>query len=72
MSFDPPLRFLSVVISAIGLGIFVDGKRQRRWPQLVAGIGLMGYSYFVSSLALMLGIAVAVLGILGLLIRLRW
>ena len=72
MSFDPDLLFLSVVISAVGLGIFIYGKKQRRWPQLAAGLILMGYSYFVSSVPWMLGIAAGILLGLWLLLRLRW
>jgi len=72
MPLDPGLLFLSVLISAVGLGLFIYGKKQRRAPQLVAGVLLMGYSYFVGSVAWMLVIAAAVLMALWSVVRLGW
>jgi len=60
MSFDPGVLFLSLVTSGIGFVLFVYGKKQERWPQLLGGIVLMVYPYFVSTIALSLGIAVAI------------
>lgn len=56
----------SVLVGSIGLGLFVYGKKQRRPPHLLAGLILMIYPYFVPSVALMLVIAVALLGLLYL------
>ena len=56
----------SVLVGSIGLGLFVYGKRQRRVPHAVAGLVLMVYPYFVPSVALMLVIAAALLGLLFL------
>jgi len=56
----------SVLIGSVGLGLFVYGKRQRRAPHLVAGLALMIYPYFVSSVAIMSIIAVGVCGLLYL------
>lgn len=56
----------SVVIGSVGLGLFVYGKRQRRYPHLVAGILLMVYPYFVPGVGAMAMIAVALLGLLYL------
>jgi hypothetical protein len=56
----------SVLVGSIGLGLAVYGKRQRRVPHGVAGVLLMVYPYFVPSLALMLVIAAALLGLLYL------
>ena len=56
MSFDPTALFVSVLISAVGVGFFIYGKKQQRAPQLIAGIALMGYTYFVSTVAVMLAI----------------
>ena len=50
MSLDPELLFLSLVTSGMGFVLFMYGKKQERWPQLVAGIVLMVYPYFVDSL----------------------
>ena len=44
----------SVLLSAVGLGFFVYGKKQRRSPQLVGGLLLMLFPYFVSGAGWML------------------
>jgi apolipoprotein N-acyltransferase len=72
MSLDPGSLFLSILISVVGLAFFIYGKTQRRAPQLVAGVVLMGYSYFVSSIVWMLVIAAAVLTALWWVVRLGW
>jgi hypothetical protein len=69
MSLDPGLLFLSLVTSGAGFVLFVYGKKQERWPQLVAGIVLMVYPYFVDTLAMSVGIAVAIVAIMWLAIR---
>ncbi len=72
MSLDPGSLFLSILISVVGLGFFIYGKKQRRAPQLLAGVVLIGYSYFVSSVVWMLVIAAAVLTALWSVVRLGW
>jgi hypothetical protein len=69
MSLDPGLLFLSLVTSGAGFVLFVYGRKQERWPQLVAGLVLMVYPYFVGTLALSVGIAVAIVAIMWLAIR---
>ena len=49
MSFDPTWLFLSLFPSGIGLALFMYGKKQQRWPQLTAGLLLMVYPYFTTS-----------------------
>ena len=51
--------FLSMAIGSIGLAFFIYGKKQARIPQIVVGILLMGYPYFISNAWIMLAIAVA-------------
>lgn len=60
----------SIVVGSVGLGLFIYGKKQRRSLHLAAGILLMVYPYFVSSIPLMFVIAAAVLGLLYLAKRL--
>jgi hypothetical protein len=72
MSLDPGSLFLSILISVVGMGFVIYGKRQRRAPQLVVGVVLMGYGYFVSSVVWMLVIAAALLVALWSVIRLGW
>lgn len=69
MSLDPGLLFLSLVTSGAGFVLFMYGKKQERPPQLIAGIILMVYPYFVNSLGLSVGVAVAIVAIMWLAIR---
>jgi hypothetical protein len=62
----------SVLVSLVGGGLFVYGKKQARFPQLVAGIVLAVYTYFISSVPLMLVIAAAVIGLMIAAIKLGW
>ena len=55
MDFSAGSMFASLFVSAIGFGFFIYGKKQARVPQLLTGIALMGYPYFVTDLAWMLG-----------------
>jgi len=61
VNLDPTSLLLSIFISAVGVGFFLYGKKQQRAPQLAVGLVLIAYTYFVTSVALMLGIAVALL-----------
>lgn len=42
----------AMVFSAIGLGVFMYGKKKQNIAQIVIGILLMGYSYLVQDTAL--------------------
>lgn len=64
--------FASLVVSAIGLGFFLYGKRQGRPVQLLGGLGLMVYPIFVHSVAWMLGIGALVVGGLWFALRLGY
>jgi hypothetical protein len=72
MSLDPGWLFLSLVIGGIGFVLFVYGRKQERWPQLVAGLALMIYPYFVSSLGALIGVAAALCIGLWLAVRNGW
>lgn len=56
----------SLLLGSVGMGFFMYGKRQRRAPHLAVGIALMAYPYFVSNVALMVVIGVALIGLLYL------
>jgi hypothetical protein len=72
VTFDPTWLFLSMIPSGIGFVLFVYGKKQQRWPQLVAGIVFSVYPYFTSSILAMVGVGVA-LGVgLWMTIRAGW
>ena len=72
MSFDPTLLFLSLVTGGAWFVLFVYGKKQDRWPHLVAGLALMAYPYLVSSLQATLLIGVAIVAALWLAVHQGW
>ena len=69
MDFSTGSLFLSLLIGAVGTGLFIYGKKQRRWPQMAGGVLLSLYPYFVGNLWIMGGIGVAI--ILGVWIAVR-
>jgi hypothetical protein len=72
MSLDPGLMFLSLLTSGIGFVFFMYGKKQERPPQLVGGLVLMVYPYFVSTLTASIGIAVAIIAAVWIAVRAGW
>ena len=62
-SFAPAPLFVSLIIGAVGLGLFLYGKRQKRLPQMFAGLVLMAFPYFVPSVLWMVAIAVVIVGL---------
>ena len=60
MSFDPTLLFLSLVTGGIGFVLLIYGKKEGRWPQIVAGLLYMVYPYFVETAAMLIGVGVAI------------
>lgn len=69
MSFDPWVLLVSLVVSGAGLVLFTYGRKQARLPQVVGGLLLMVYPYFVSTLAGIL-VAGALIGV-GVWVALR-
>ena len=61
MTLDATWLFLSLIPSGIGFVLFVYGRKQQRWPQLIAGLLFMVYPYFTESVISMLLVG-AVLG----------
>ncbi len=50
MGFDMGHLYASLVVSLIGYGYFMYGRKQSQTPFLIAGAALMGFGYFVPSL----------------------
>jgi len=59
----------SLIVSGVGFGLFIYGKREVRGPQLLTGLTLMVYPYFVSGPLAMYAIAVLLVG--GMVLALR-
>lgn len=72
MSLDATDIFLSLITGGIGFVLLVYGKKQGRWPQIVAGLVYMAYPYFVTGLAADIGVGVAIGVALWLAIRQGW
>ncbi|AXK71128.1 amino acid transport protein [Lysobacter sp. TY2-98] len=54
------LLLLGVLLSSVGLGYFIYGRKQGAPPPLVAGIVLMVVPYFISSALLLVAVGVIV------------
>jgi hypothetical protein len=72
VSLDPGLLFFSLITSGVGFVLFVYGRKQERPPQLVAGIVLMVYPYFVSDLMWNVGLFVAIVAATWFAVRQGW
>ena len=72
MSLDATWLLLSPIPSGIGVVLFVYGKKQERWPQLAAGVAMMVYPYFATSVVSLVGVGVAICVALWYSIRAGW
>ena len=70
MDLDGNSILASLLIGCVGFVAFAYGKKMKRLPQMLVGLLLMGFPYFVSSVPWMFGIAAALLGAMALMIRL--
>lgn len=61
--------FAGMVVSTVGMGLFIYGKRESRFPQLVAGIAMMAFPMFVPGAGAILGIGALLTGGLWLSLR---
>ncbi|HJN44178.1 MAG TPA: hypothetical protein QF572_08385 [Vicinamibacterales bacterium] len=72
MSLDPTWLFLSLITGGIGFVLLVYGKKQQRWPQLVAGVAFLAYPYFTGSLVSLIAVGLVIGFGLWWVIRLGW
>ena len=59
----------SLFVSSIGFALFLYGKKQVRFPQLMVGIAMMTYPYFIAGPILMLGVGVGLIVLLAIALR---
>lgn len=72
MDIDANLLLASLAVGSVGFVCFAYGKKQGRVPQMLAGVTLFVYPYFVSNALVTVAIAVVVLAALWLAVRLGW
>jgi hypothetical protein len=60
MDMDPNVLMLSVLLGAVGMGLFIFGKKQERPVHLVAGLMLMVLPYVVPNPLVLLSVAAVV------------
>ena len=64
--FDPNSLFIDLIFGSIGFALFAYGKKADRWPQIIAGLALMVYPYFVDSTVTLFSVgALIVAGLAG-------
>lgn len=63
MSMDPGALFLSFFVSLVGFVLFRFGKKHTRPPQLVGGLVLMVFPYFLSDVIWVLIVSTVILGL---------
>ena len=60
MTLDPTWLFLSLIPGGIGVALCVYGRKQQRWPHVVAGLSLMVYPYFTPGLASLVAVGAGI------------
>ena len=60
-SFDMGWLFASLLVSSVGYILFHYGRKLRRAPQIVAGIAMLVYPYFVHNVIVMIAVAAGLL-----------
>jgi hypothetical protein len=69
---DVEYLFASLFVGSVGYVAFAYGRRQRRLPQLLTGLTLMIFPYFVDGVLLMLLVAAALVALMWLAVKLGW
>ena len=72
MSLDPAWLLLSLIPSGVGFVLFVYGKKQGRWPHLVAGAALSVYPFVTTTVTALVAIGLLITVGLWFAIRLGW
>jgi len=72
MDFDANSLLASLLVSSIGLVLFMYGKKMARVPQLAMGMLLMVFPYFVSGAIWILVIGAVALGLLWVGLKSGW
>ena len=62
LDLSPAGLIAGTIISGIGMGLFLYGKKSARIPQLLTGLVLMGLPLFVSGALAMYAVTAAIVG----------
>jgi hypothetical protein len=58
MDIDPTYLMLSLLFGALGMGLFLYGKKSQRLPHLMAGVALMTCPYFITNVIAMMSVCI--------------
>ena len=58
MDLDPTYLTFSLLFGALGMGLFLFGKKAQRMPHLVAGVALMTCPYFITNIIAMASVCI--------------
>ena len=72
MNFDGNTILASLLISSIGFVLMAYGRKMGRTPQLITGVVMLVYPYFVGGALPVLGIGAGVLLLMWLAIQRGW
>jgi hypothetical protein len=72
MNLDGNAILASLLIGTVGAALFVYGKKQGRFPQMLAGAVMVLYPYFVPNVLVMIAVAGALVAALWLAVRLGY
>jgi hypothetical protein len=72
MSFDPTWLFLSLFPGSIGFVLLVYGRKQQRWPHIVAGLLFMAYPYLATTVPSLVAVGVVLGFSLWYVVRQGW
>lgn len=72
MQLTPGWIIASLIVSAIGFVLLHYGRKMARVPQLVVGLAMLIYPYFVPGALANALVAVGLLGVLWVVVKLGW
>jgi hypothetical protein len=72
MTFDANSILASLLVSGVGFVLFEYGRRQHRPPQMISGLTMMVFPYFVPNVLAMLAIGAAIVGAVIVAVRFGW
>jgi hypothetical protein len=72
MNFDGNSILASLLVSSVGFVLMVYGRKMGRAPQLITGVLMLIYPYFIGSVVPMLAVAAGVLLLMWLAIQRGW